>query len=92
MKRSFSGSFIAIIVVITIFVNLLAGVVTSNEAWASIDMTSISLYTLSDDTIKMVKKDEASIIKKYLNNGGKWTIESDSSVNVSRSTINSEML
>lgn len=65
MKRSFSGSFIAIIVVITIFVNLLAGVVTSNEAWASIDMTSISLYTLSDDTIKMVKKDEASIIKKY---------------------------
>ena len=75
MKRNFSGSFIAIIVVITIFVNLLAGVVTSNEAWASIDMTSISLYTLSDDTIKMVKKDEASIIKKYLNNGGKWTIE-----------------
>lgn len=92
MKRSFSGSFIEIIVVITIFVNLLAGVVTSNEAWASIDMTSISLYTLSDDTIKMVKKDEASIIKKYLNNGGKWTIESDSSVNVSRSTINSKML
>ena len=29
---------------------------------------------------------------KLTNNGGKWTIESDSSVNVSRSTINSEML
>ena len=51
----FSGSFIAIVVVITVFVNLLAGVVTSNEAWASVDMTSMSLYTLSDDTIKMVK-------------------------------------
>ena len=29
---------------------------------------------------------------KLTNNGGKWTIESDSLVNVSRSTINSEML
>ena len=29
---------------------------------------------------------------KLTNNGGKWTIESDLSVNVSRSTINSEML
>ncbi|MFR7763520.1 MAG: DUF4340 domain-containing protein [Eubacterium sp.] len=29
---------------------------------------------------------------KLTNNGGKWTIESDSSVNVSRSTINPEML
>ncbi|MFQ9515173.1 MAG: Gldg family protein [Eubacterium sp.] len=52
----FSVSFIAIAVALTVFVNLVAGTVTTNTSWASLDMTETSLYSITSDTKSMLKK------------------------------------
>lgn len=57
----FSGSLIAVVVAVTVFINLLASTVTTNTAWASIDMTSQSLYSITKDTKEMLKKLDTDI-------------------------------
>lgn len=51
----FSAGFIAVVVVLVVFINMIAGSVTSRVAWATQDMTAVSLYSISDDTKKMLK-------------------------------------
>lgn len=51
----FSAGFIAVVVVLVVFINMIAGSVTSRAAWATQDMTAVSLYSISDDTKKMLK-------------------------------------
>ena len=51
----FSTGFIAVVVALVVFVNLIAGTITSKEAWATADMTSTSLFSISSDTMKMLK-------------------------------------
>lgn len=51
----FSTGFIAVVVALVVFVNLIAGTITSKEAWATADMTSTSLFSISSDTKKMLK-------------------------------------
>lgn len=52
----FSTGFIAVVVALVVFVNLIAGTITSKEAWATADMTSTSLFSISSDTKKMLKE------------------------------------
>ena len=52
----FSTGFIAVAIVVAVFVNLVAGKVTDKSSWASIDMTASKLYSITDDTKKMLKK------------------------------------
>lgn len=51
----FSVSFIAIAIALTVFVNLVAGKLTTETSWASIDMTATSLYSISNDTKNLLK-------------------------------------
>ncbi|WP_302626520.1 Gldg family protein [uncultured Eubacterium sp.] len=51
----FSAGFIAVVVVLVVFLNMIAGSVTSRAAWATQDMTAVSLYSISNDTKKMLK-------------------------------------
>lgn len=51
----FSAGFIAVVIVLVVFVNLIAGSITSRVAWATQDMTAVSLYSISDDTKKMLE-------------------------------------
>lgn len=57
----FSGSYIAIVVVIAVFANLIGGVVTTKASWASIDVTSQKLYSISSKTEKMLDKLDTDI-------------------------------
>lgn len=52
----FSTSFIAIAVVVAVFVNLAAGKIADNSTWASVDMTASKLYSITDDTTNMLKE------------------------------------
>lgn len=78
----FSAGFIAIALVMAVFVNLAVGKIADNSTWASIDMTASKLYSITDDTKEMLKeisddiviyvlaseKDGDSTINKTLNN------------------------
>ena len=57
----FSGGFIAIVVAITVFVNLIAGVVSTKMSWASIDVTSQKLFSISEKTEQMLSKLDSDI-------------------------------
>lgn len=57
----FSGGMIAIIVAITVFVNLIAGVVSTKSSWASIDVTSQKLFSISEKTKQMLSKLDTNI-------------------------------
>lgn len=57
----FSGGMIAIIVAITVFVNLIAGVVSTKSSWASIDVTSQKLFSISEKTKQMLSKLDTDI-------------------------------
>ena len=57
----FSSGFVAVVVALVVFVNLIAGTITTNASWATKDMSSLSLYTISDDTVKMLKKLDSDI-------------------------------
>ena len=57
----FSTGFIAIVVVLVVFVNLIAGTLTTKETWASIDMTSQKLFSISKTTTDMLKKVDSDI-------------------------------
>lgn len=57
----FSGGFIAIVVAITVFVNLIAGVVSTKSSWASIDVTSQKLFSISNKTKQMLSKLDSDI-------------------------------
>lgn len=78
----FSTGFIAVALVMAVFVNLAVGKIADNSTWASIDMTASKLYSITDDTKEMLKeisddiviyvlaseKDGDSTINKTLNN------------------------
>lgn len=57
----FSGGFIAIVLAITVFVNLIAGVVSTKSSWASIDVTSQKLFSISSKTKQMLLKLDTDI-------------------------------
>ena len=57
----FSTGFIAIVVALVVFVNLIAGTLTTKETWASIDMTSQKLFSISKTTTDMLKKVDSDI-------------------------------
>lgn len=57
----FSTGFIAVVVALVVFVNLIANVITTKMSWATIDMTATSLYSISDDTKKMLKELDGDI-------------------------------
>ena len=57
----FSGGMIAIIVAITVFVNLIAGIVSEKSSWASIDVTSQKLFSISEKTENMLAKLDTDI-------------------------------
>lgn len=57
----FSGGFIAIVIAITVFVNMIAGVVSTKSSWASIDVTSQKLFSISNKTEKMLSKLDTDI-------------------------------
>lgn len=52
----FSTVTIAVVLVLVVFVNLLATVVTKNVPAATVDTTSEKVYSISDKTVKMLKK------------------------------------
>lgn len=52
----FSTAFIAVAVAVTVFVNLIAGQITSNVSAATLDMTATALYSITSDTEEMLKK------------------------------------
>lgn len=52
----FSASFIAVAVAVTVFANLIASTLTTSAGWASLDMTSQALYSITSDTEEMLKK------------------------------------
>ena len=52
----FSASFIAVAVAVTVFVNLIASTLTTSTGWASLDMTSQALYSITSETENMLKK------------------------------------
>lgn len=52
----FSSAFVAVVVAVTVFVNLIAVQVTSNVTGATLDMTATSLYSITDETKEMLKK------------------------------------
>ena len=53
--------FIAIVVAVTVFANMIATTVTSKVSSATIDMTSTALFSISSDTKKMLKKLDSDI-------------------------------
>lgn len=57
----FSTGFIAIVVALVVFANLIAGTLTTKETWASIDMTSQKLFSISKTTTDMLKKVDSDI-------------------------------
>lgn len=57
----FSTGFIAIVVALVVFVNLIAGTLTTKETWASIDMTSQKQFSISKTTTDMLKKVDSDI-------------------------------
>ncbi len=57
----FSTGFIAIVVALVVFVTLIAGTLTTKETWASIDMTSQKLFSISKTTTDMLKKVDSDI-------------------------------
>ena len=52
----FSSVTIVIVLVMVVFVNLLSGVITKNVSAATIDATDIGMYSISNKTVKMLKK------------------------------------
>ena len=57
----FSMGFIAIVVAVTVFANMIATTVTAKVSSATIDMTSTALFSISSDTKKMLKKLDSDI-------------------------------
>lgn len=57
----FSVGFIAVVVAVTVFVNVIATTVTSKVSFATIDMTSTSLYSITSDTKDMLKKLDSDV-------------------------------
>lgn len=64
----FSSTFIAIAIVVTVFVNLIVGKVGEEASWASIDLTDKKLYSISDDTKEMLKNIDDEIVIYVLGN------------------------
>lgn len=58
----FSTAFIAVAVAVTVFVNLIAGQITSNVGIASLDMTATALYSITADTEEMLKNLDKDIV------------------------------
>lgn len=58
----FSTTFIAVAIAVTVFINLIAGKVSENVTWASIDMTDQRLYAITDDTVDMLADVQDEII------------------------------
>ena len=87
--------FMVVIVLLVVFVGgyfLMNSHVKKKEKQEE-ESSKIVAFTLDDyKNTKSFSYELNGKTMKLTNNGGKWTIESDSSVNVSRSTINSEML
>ncbi len=57
----FSVGFIAIVLAVTVFANVIATTVTSKVSFATIDMTSTSLYSITSDTKNMLKKLDSDV-------------------------------
>lgn len=57
----FSGGLISIVVAITVFVNLIAGVISAKTSWASIDVTTQKLFSISSKTENMLSKLDTDI-------------------------------
>lgn len=66
----FSVGFIAVAVAVTVFANLIASTLTANTSWASLDMTSQSLYSITSDTENMLKKLNQDIMLYVMSSKG----------------------
>lgn len=71
----FSTITIAVVLVIVVFVNLLATVVTKHVPAATVDTTQNSVYSITDKTVKMLKKLDKDIAIYVL--AAKGTMERD---------------
>ena len=59
--RGFQYGIYCIVVAVTVFANMIATTVTSKVSSATIDMTSTALFSISNDTKKMLKKLDSDI-------------------------------